>query len=77
MSKIDLIIDVLERMTRGDYRPFLTKEALAAARELRELKPVAWRVGEINFYTEDVAKAQSHTKKQPLFSLYALEEVPK
>ena len=79
MDKIDLIIDALESAhhTNDTGVMGLTKlrldTALAAARELRELEPVAWRVGGINFYTQDVAKAQSHAKKQPLFPLYALD----
>ena len=47
-------------------------QALAVARELRKLKPVAWRVGSMNFYHLDVAAAQAHSKKQLLTPLYAL-----
>jgi hypothetical protein len=38
MNKIDLIIDALERT----HKDVFVMKALAAARELRELKPVAW-----------------------------------
>ena len=47
MKKLDLIIDALEisyttEMSTSDRR--LCNEALAAARELRELEPVAYQV---------------------------------
>ena len=46
MNKIDLIIDVLEqadRMRRKQgYTEEYLQEALAAAREIKALKPVAW-----------------------------------
>ena len=42
MNKIDLIIDALEFSL--SYTPYYARHeaALAAARELRDLKPVAW-----------------------------------
>lgn len=68
MNKLDLIIDVLEGYF--DDRPLgLDKmhKALAAARELKALKPVLWKAtGDAWFY------------EQPLFPatpLYALDEV--
>ena len=46
MDKIDLIIDALEDMCGGicnaEYNPCQAKVALAAAREIKALKPVAW-----------------------------------
>ena len=45
MNKIDIIIDVLEiaaNEVESAYVASHIAEALAAARELRELKPVAW-----------------------------------
>ena len=46
MNKIDLIIDALELARNEIHDPTLwtdkVDKALAAARELRELKPVAW-----------------------------------
>lgn len=42
MKRLDLIIDALDGITNGNYNPRLAKEALAAARELRELKPACW-----------------------------------
>jgi len=41
MSKLDLIIDALESVYIAEDMSVIT-QALAAARELRELKPVAW-----------------------------------
>ena len=42
MQKIDLIIDALEIIkNRKECSPYMAEQALAAARELRELKPVA------------------------------------
>ena len=48
MNKIDLIIDALARSVpvvwTDKHQADRHMEALAAARELRELKPVAWQV---------------------------------
>ena len=47
MNKIDLIVDALENAVHnfaGDDTEEKCIAALAAARELRELKPVAWAV---------------------------------
>jgi hypothetical protein len=46
MNKIDLIIDALEKATWTSYSyddADICKQALAAARELKALDPVAWR----------------------------------
>lgn len=42
MHRIDLIIDALEKAKDGWQCFDEYEKALAAARELRELKPVAW-----------------------------------
>jgi len=45
MNKIDLIIDALDRVDTFDWNQRdnkIIKDALAAARELRGMKPVAW-----------------------------------
>ena len=58
MNKLDLIIDVLDGITNGNYNPRLAKEALAAARELRALEPVAWADWSLDgclLYTSDAA----------------------
>jgi hypothetical protein len=71
MSKIDLIIDALENskgLAQID-RAHL-KKALAAARELKALKPVA-RVNSEGFIVELGLGLSSGTK------LYALDEVTK
>lgn len=56
MNKLDLIIDALRIANFEGSNPFPNKatkdiyvQALAYARELRALEPVAWRVGELNF----------------------------
>lgn len=81
MKRIDLIIDALEqtdRMRRKQgYTEEYLQEALDAARELRDMKPVgeirtiiwggmAWSVGFI-----------SHEKLNLRTKLYALDEVTK
>ena len=45
MNKIDLIIDALS-VAQNSVWSKRNEEALAAARELRELKPVAWMLPE-------------------------------
>ena len=40
MKRLDLIIDALDGITNGNYNPRLAKEALAVARELREMESV-------------------------------------
>ena len=42
MNRLDLIIDALEKAKDGWQCFDEYEKALAAARELRELKPVAW-----------------------------------
>ena len=45
MKRIDLIINALDRVDTFDWNQQdnkLIKDALAAARELRELKPACW-----------------------------------
>jgi glycerol-3-phosphate O-acyltransferase len=73
MTKIDLIIDALsELMYSNSTAVAATKyeQALAAAREMRELKPVA-RVNSEGFIVELGLGLSSGTK------LYALDEVTK
>ena len=72
MNKIDLIIDTLENckgLTQID-RAHL-KKALAAARELRALKPVAWWNPE---YESDFKIALNEFQGWNV-PLYALDEV--
>ena len=73
MSKIDLIIDALKIIkNRKECSPYMAEQALAAARELKALKPVAIR-NPINGIIEIQwgASAPLGTK------LYALDEVTK
>ena len=46
MNKLDLIIDALEKAKDGWQCFDEYEQALAAAKELRELKPVAWMLPE-------------------------------
>ena len=71
MNKLDLIIDRLEHckgLTQIDRMHL--KKALAAARELRALKPVAWAAKSVYGGYEGLS-----FDKQPRFDipLYALE----
>jgi len=79
MSKLDLIIDALYKVellfeSHGQYPHTLREvnEALAAARDLRELKPVAWMLPKYN----DVISAYE-TDGTGIYNipLYALDEV--
>lgn len=81
MNKLDLIIDALRIANFEGSNPFPNKatkdiyvQALAYARELRALEPVAWRVGELNLDSLDTARVFSKTTKQPLQLLFALGE---
>ena len=75
MNKLDLIIDRLELVEKFDWNTLVVKgsvhEALAAARELRELKPVA-----IRNPTNGMIEIQwGASESVPLGTkLYALEE---
>ena len=71
MNKIDLIIDALEGVAISSCQPHKNVlEALAAARELRELKPAAWAAPSLYGGYEGLS-----FDKQPRFDipLYALE----
>ena len=66
MNKIDLIIDALEKAKDGWQCFDEYDEALAAARELRAMEPVAW-VYKDNTVTTDPDRADGKWTK-----LYAL-----
>jgi hypothetical protein len=75
MNKIDLIIDALEYATQFGY-DITTKEsingideALAAARELRALKPILWKHCGNGYTFEKLVLGA--------IPLYALDEVTK
>ena len=77
MNRLDLIIDALEGVSISACQPHKNViEALAAAHELRELKPVAWvlimnEVKVLDSYYDDIQNLNEGTK------LYALDEVTK
>ena len=92
MNKIDLIIDALELAWKeNNNEKFYDKyiHALAAARELKALKPVAWQVMDENdalreFSIKDIAQDWITTELLRGSSivywirpLYALDEVTK
>jgi len=80
MNKIDLIIDALENwqhscleLGRCSSELGLSTEALAAARELREMKPVAWLTTEPFAQTRcSITKVTLHQQMNGT-PLYALE----
>jgi len=73
MNKIDLIIDALESCDETarhmKFDDDKVQEALAAARELRELKPVAW----VDWSMD--GSQYSDTETSYGTPLYALDEV--
>jgi len=81
MHRLDLIIDALEvasHVPKGVVYPagypMQIAQALAAARELRELKPVAWLYrGQLH----DLDPAQWSLFPETATPLYALDEVTK
>jgi hypothetical protein len=82
MSKIDLIIDALELAIRETQHPSLCidkfDEALAAARKLRELKPVAMVDHSHPFSDDSVYMIANYERSFPSGTkLYALDEVKK
>jgi hypothetical protein len=73
MNKIDLIIDALERK-EGFYNKYKLENALEAARELRELKPVAW----FEMFEGGYVEVDTDVEGKPnTIPLYALDEVTK
>jgi hypothetical protein len=73
MNRIDTIIDALESCNESSARPFdpeRVQEALAAARELRELKPVAFienhKAGQNLSWSQDDLP---YAKATPLYAL--------
>jgi hypothetical protein len=75
MNRLDTIIDALENAVHniaGDDTEEKRIEALAAARELRELKPVAWMS-----QGGDASRSANYFKEMGftnLIALYALDE---
>jgi hypothetical protein len=84
MNKIDLIIDALYKTkllmdAHGQYPHTLREvdEALAAARELRELKPVAWIKRPEKVGYKSIKLTFDPPEDNVSTPLYALEEVTK
>ena len=73
MKKIDLIIDALDKAKDGWQCCDEYEKALAAARELKALKPVAY-VGGLNEFDAMRLKSEGFHMYTPL---YALDEVTK
>jgi hypothetical protein len=72
MNKIDLIVDALDGLTKGNYHPRTFKDALAAARELQALQPVGvFEYDWMNKVWEELTPNCEGVK------LYALDEVTK
>jgi len=74
MNKIDLIIDALENAVHnfaGDDTEEKCIEALAAARELKALKPVAWVDDGLLEWGDDYSSRWG--RKNDGVKLYALE----
>ena len=77
MNRLDLIIENIEYaklVKEQAHKDELLDEALAAARELKELKPVAWAAKSVWGDLEGLS-----FDKQPRFDipLYTLDEVTK
>jgi hypothetical protein len=69
MNKIDLIIDALEKAKDGWQCFDEYEKALAAARELRELKPVAWAATSEDGAVEAIGYSKSRRFDTPLYAL--------
>jgi hypothetical protein len=81
MNKLDLIIDALLAancaLRKEGYLGSDLYEALAAARELRDMKPVAWYAQddlEINDEVEVIWSSEKPTYAEVWIPLYALEQ---
>ena len=72
MKRLDLIIDALV-YAKGESLSYevwdRVDKALAAARELRELKPVAWFELSDGMYFEVAEEYQGHENTTPLYAL--------
>jgi hypothetical protein len=78
MNKIDLIIDALQKAKDGWQCFDEYEKALAAARELRELKPVAMVDHSHPFSDDSVYMIANYERSFPSGTkLYALDEVTK
>ena len=75
MNRLDLIIDRLELVEKFDWNTLVVKgsvhEALAAAKELKALQPVAWMMPE---YGDVLPANEADGTGIYNIPLYALEE---
>jgi hypothetical protein len=78
MNRLDLIIDALDLATEtSEFERINTlyKQALAAARELKALKPVAWMYINEDDECEQIEFGQPHEDDMSFTTpLYALDE---
>jgi hypothetical protein len=78
MNKLNLIIEALEGVSVSACQPHKNViEALAAARELRDMKPVAWYAKdnlEINDEVEIIWNSEKPTYAEVWIPLYELGE---
>ena len=72
MNKIDLIVNALDGLTKGNYHPRTFKDALAAALELQALQPVG-----VFEYDAENKIWEELTPNCEGVKLYALDEVTK
>jgi hypothetical protein len=72
MNRLDLIIDALDVSESLFYDQTKLQEALAAARELKALKPVAWMLPE---YGDVLSASEADGTGIYNIPLYALDEV--
>jgi hypothetical protein len=81
MNKLDTIIDALELATETSEFESINasyKQALAAAHELKALKPVAWMYINEDDECEQIEFGQPHEDDMSFTTpLYALDEVTK
>ena len=79
MNKIDLIIENIEYaklVTEQAHKDELLDEALAAARELKALKPVAWGAKSIYGGFEGLSFDKQPRFDTPLYALAQPEQEP-
>lgn len=74
MKRINLIIDALQKAKDGWQCFDEYEKALAAARELKALKPVAWMLPE---YGDVISASETDGEGIYTIPLYALDEVTK
>jgi len=78
MNKIETIIAALEfasdNSNKANFQYHIVEKALAAARELKALQPVAWMLPE---YGDVISASETDGEGIYTIPLYALDEVTK